>query len=253
MERSYTGAEALRAEIVAVMAQFPHWGVRKVWARLRQPSCGMRVSTRRVWKTMRMLRQARHEGGDKNEQSPTRVAVDESNSRWATDFTTAWTERDGRVTIVPTIDCGCRTVVSLAIIRSQSADDILASVEQALTREFGSPATVSGKLELRTDQGAQYTSQKCKILMDKWGINHTFAKRGNPTGNAVVERVIRTMKEECIWPKDWQTIEELREALNRWCREYNEERPHQSLKWSTPEQRRQENLAAAKAKEHNSP
>ena len=69
-------------------------------------------------------------------------------------------------------------------------------------------------------------------LMKDMGL--TFAPVGRPTGNSVTERVIRTMKEECIWLRDWNSIAELQAALDAWRIEYNERRPHQSLKWSTP-------------------
>ena len=55
---------------------------------------------------------------------------------------------------------------------------------------------------------------------------------------AVAERAIRTMKEECIWLQDWASLAELQDALDRWCTTYNEQRPHQSLKWRTPAEAR---------------
>jgi hypothetical protein len=36
--------------------------------------------------------------------------------------------------------------------------------------------------------------------------SQTFAPVGRPTGNAVAERTIRTMKEECVWLADWRGI-----------------------------------------------
>ena len=70
---------------------------------------------------------------------------------------------------------------------------------------------------------------------------------GRPTGNAVAERLIRTMKEECIWLRDWNSLAELRAALLVWLSEYNERRPHQSLAWSTPSERRAERLVEVRA------
>lgn len=241
----YTSLYCLKSGIMDIMLKYPQWGVRKVWALLRQPAYGMRVSTRRVWKLMRDLRQAFRNDNSESNQASKRVVVDDSNQRWATDFTKVWTKEDGQVTIVPTIDCGCRTLVAVEVVKSQTSESILASVDAALKKEFGDATNLRRALELRTDQGSQYVSQTCKDWAEKWNLNHTLAKKGTPTENAVVERVIRTMKEECIWPRDWNNAEELRQALNKWHQEYNEIRPHQALNWSTPKQRREENLARA--------
>ena len=45
----------------------------------------------------------------------------------------------------------------------------------------------------------------------------------------VVERFIRTMKEEVIWLRDWNTAAELREAITAWLVKYHTRRAHQSL------------------------
>ena len=45
---------------------------------------------------------------------------------------------------------------------------------------------------------------------------------------------MRTMKEECIWLRDWRSAAELRTALDAWMRHYNANRPHSSLDSLTP-------------------
>ena len=85
----------------------------------------------------------------------------------------------------------------------------------------------------------------CAALVEKWGLVHTFAPVGRPTGNAVAERVIRTMKEEVIWLRDWKNAAELREALLAWKVRYNTQRPHQALCWMTPAEYRSEKLGLA--------
>jgi putative transposase len=92
--------------------------------------------------------------------------------------------------------------------------------------------------------GSQYTGADCAALVVDWGIEHTYAPVGRPTGNAVVERVIRTLKEEGVWLRDWNDIDELRVAIDAWVRRYNERRPHQSLGWKTPAEYRAEHLGA---------
>ena len=68
---------------------------------------------------------------------------------------------------------------------------------------------------------------------------------GRPTGNAVAERTIGTMKQDRVWLADWRGIPQLREALAAWKRTFNEERPHQSLRWLTPAEYRAQRLGPA--------
>ncbi len=117
-----------------------------------------------------------------------------------------------------------------------------ASVETALVAAFGTPAAVPEGVELHSDHGPQYTGAGCAALVAHWDLTHTFAAVGRPTGNAVVERLIRPMKEEVVWVRDWESADELREALAAWMIRYNTTRPHQALDWQTPAERRAEKL-----------
>lgn len=234
--------DALLAGIRAVVAESPAWGVRKVWATLRDR--GLRAGRARIWALMRAhgLVLAR----DREPGDPPRghVVVPVPNRRLATDLTTIWTRRDGRVAVVPTIDCGCRSVLAVTVTIDQHAPTVLASVDLALEAAFGTPAAVPDGVELRTDHGPQYTGADCAALLARWGVAHTFAPVGRPTGNAVVERVIRTLKEELLWLKDWEDAAEVAAAVEIWRRKYNEARPHQALAWKTPSAWRAANLPA---------
>lgn len=240
----YTAVEVVLAGIRRVIDANPAWGVRKVWATLRAE--GMKVSRKRVWAIMHAHGLVLARDSEPGEPRRGHVAVPEPNRRLATDLTTTWTRRDGVVAIVPTIDCGCRSALALEVTKDQHGPAVLASVESALIVAFGSPENVPDGLELRTDHGPQYTGADCEeMVVDKWGLLHTYAPVGRPTGNAVVERFIRTMKEEVVWLRDWESADELRAALGAWVERYNEQRPHQSLAWKTPAAFRAQKLGAA--------
>ena len=243
----YTAAEVVLLRIREVLArpECAAWGVRKVWATLRRE--GLKVSRKRVHAIMRAhgLVLAR----DREPGEPVRghVAVPQPNRRLATDLTTVWTRRDGVVALVPTIDCGDRTAI-VEVTVDQHGPAVLASVEQKLVAAFGSPANVPEGVEVRTDHGPQYTGADCNALCKRWHVVHTFAPIGRPTGNAVVERFIRTLKEELIWLRDWQSADELRAAVATWLDHYHHHRPHQALNWQTPMERRAERLATPTAR-----
>jgi putative transposase len=244
VETRWATAEALERGIRAIVADNPAWGVRKVWATLRREPYDIRASRKRVWAMMKALGLTLPADGTRPVE-PRRgtVVVEEPNRRWSTDMTTVFTAEDGLVAVAPVLDCGCRSVLALGVTKSQDSAALLAPLCEALRKEFGDASGVPWGLELRTDHGPQYTGADCGALCEEWGVEHTFAPVGRPTGNAAGERVIKTMKEECIWLRDWRSLEELRKALAEWVERYNNCRPHQALGWQTPAERREERLA----------
>jgi transposase InsO family protein len=237
----HTTAEVVLVRIREVLARetATAWGVRKTWATLRRE--GLKVSRRRVHALMRAHGLVLARDSEPGEPTRGHVHVPDPNRRMATDLTTVWTRKDGVVALVPTIDCGDRTAV-IAVTTDQHGPAVLASVEAKLVAAFGSPDRVPDGVELRTDHGPQYTGADCAALCHRWHLHHTFAPVGRPTGNAVVERFIRTLKEELIWLRDWDSADELRTAIASWLTHYLERRPHQALNWQTPNERRAERL-----------
>ena len=55
-----------------------------------------------------------------------------------------------------------------------------------------------------------------------------------PDDNAYIERVIRTVKEEEIWPNVYDTTSEANSAIEAYVNYYNAERIHSALDYRTP-------------------
>jgi len=237
----------IKDAIKDIVKDHPAWGVRKVWATLRRPPYKHKIGQRRVWALMKSMGLCLPaERPERPSERRGRVAVEFPNRRIATDLTTVHTKEDGVVAVVPVIDCGCRSGLALVVTKAQTAPAVLGPVREALVAAFGSPEGVPDGVELLTDHGTQYTADDCAELCKEWHLEHLFAPVGRPTGNSVAERFIRTIKEECIWLRDWNSAAELQEHLTAWLRVYNEDRPHQSLKWQTPSERRAARLRLMK-------
>ena len=58
----------------------------------------------------------------------------------------------------------------------------------------------------------------------------------NPKGNADTERMMRTIKEECLWLTEWENLADVENKLTKWIEEYNAEYLHSTLGWKTPNQ-----------------
>ncbi len=56
----------------------------------------------------------------------------------------------------------------------------------------------------------------------------------SPEQNGMVERVIRTLKEQCVHRHRFETLQHASRVIGDWINFYNNSRPHQSLGMKTP-------------------
>ncbi|MBM3612395.1 MAG: transposase, partial [Alphaproteobacteria bacterium] len=56
-----------------------------------------------------------------------------------------------------------------------------------------------------------------------WGMTPSFAFVGQPETNGVVERFFRTLKEQIVHGRVYETIEDVREAVRAFIARYNAE------------------------------
>ena len=77
----------------------------------------------------------------------------------------------------------------------------------------------------------------------RFGLQPEYITPYSPEQNGAIERFMRTLKEECIWLNAFASFREAKSKIETWIEEYNTERPHQELGYSTPTEYR-EKLAA---------
>ncbi len=58
--------------------------------------------------------------------------------------------------------------------------------------------------------------------------------KGRALDNVFVERLWRSVKYECIYLYEWETVKEVRKGLAKYFNFYNYERPHQGIQGKTP-------------------
>ena len=57
--------------------------------------------------------------------------------------------------------------------------------------------------------------------------------------NGLLERLFRSLKEECVWQHRFDNVEGARQTITRWITWYNAGRPRQALPYQSPQQYRQ--------------
>lgn len=156
------------------------------------------------------------------------------DERWATDLCGVWGGREGWLTLALVIDCYTRQLLGWHLSRSGKASTATAALEQALITRFGVLGRVSKPFLLRSDNGLVFTSGNYTRLARSYGLKQEFITPHCPQQNGMVERVIRTLKEQCIHRHRFETQQHAMRVIADWIQFYNHRRPHQALGMKTP-------------------
>jgi putative transposase len=218
-------------------------GYRKLWARLRFK--GIRTSRRRVLRLMRehgLLAPQRMGAPHGSKAHDGRITTDRVDAMWGTDLTSVMTS-EGQATVFVAVDhCSAECV---GVHASHRADrfQALEPVRQAVRERFGAFAkNVASGLALRHDHGSQYVSHDFQAEIQFLGIGSSPAFVREPEGIGCAERFIRVLKENLLWVRRFNTVEELRLALQAFRRTYNRTWIIERHGYKTPAQVRADQL-----------
>jgi putative transposase len=215
---------ALTVAIRDILAASPFHGEghRKVWARLRH--AGMRTSLRRVLRLMREndLLAPTRVGSARGPRAHDGTIIPETvNTMWGTDLTATFTGEGQAAVFIAVDHCSAECVGIHAHARA-TRFEALEPIRQGVRHHFGGfAAAVAHGLKLRHDHGSQYMSDHFQKEIAFLGIESSPAFVRAPEGNGCAERFIRTLKENLLWIRTFETIEELRQALLAFRETYN--------------------------------
>jgi len=226
--------EYLLKRIKEIKGEHPFWGYRRVWAFLRYVD-GLIVNKKRVYRLMR-------EHNLTVKPNPRLIAMrvserpkprpDRPKQWWGIDMTKVMTYR-GWVYVVIVLDWYTKKIVGHYSGRQARTAEWLEALEKGINREF--PEGVRGHgLKLMSDNGSQPTSLSFMKACSNLEVEQVFTSYNNPKGNADTERMIRTMKEELFWLREWKGESELGKELDKWVDYYNRSYLHSAHGYRTP-------------------
>ena len=155
------------------------------------------------------------------------------NHVWGVDFKGWFRTRDGnRCDPLTASDLYSRFVLGCQALEAQKTHMVRPVFEQVF-KQYGLPAII------RVDNGSPFASQGSLGLtrLSMWwvqlGIRVEFIEPGHPEQNGIHERMHRTLKQDATCPPEANLSQQQR-RFNRWQREFNFDRPHESLAMRCP-------------------
>ncbi|MEW6171284.1 MAG: DDE-type integrase/transposase/recombinase, partial [Candidatus Omnitrophota bacterium] len=125
--------------------------------------------------------------------------------------------------LIIVLDWFTKEIIGYSLSLRSRTNDWLDALEQAVNNRFqqGIREYMKEQLFLISDNGCQPTSQRFMMSCSLLGIKQIFTTWCNPKGNSDTERVLRTIKEDAVWPYDWDNPFELENKLKQWIKEMN--------------------------------
>ena len=221
----------LTRRIISLAERFGRYGYRRVTALLRQE--GWRVNHKRVERIWRReglkvpKRQPKRGRLWLNDGSCIRLRPRYENHVWSYDFVADRTY-DGRpIRMLTVIDEYTRQCRAIAVERRLTSEDVL-DVLRDLFVEHGAPDYI------RSDNGPEFTAKVVRKWLRDVAVNTLFIEPGSPWENGYNESFNGKLRDEQLAREIYYTLAEAKVLIEKWRREYNEIRPHQSLGYRAP-------------------
>lgn len=228
-------AELIEA-VEGILMRWPFYGYRRILAQLKRQ--GMPIGERTVRAVLKWLGVSRQVGRVRIQTTdshhaharyPNRIRgldITAPDQVWVGDITYI---RLGRrfIYLAVILDACTRAVRGWSLGRS---------LEQHLTLEALNMALAKATpFIFHSDQGVQYASFAHTSLLLEAGVKISMSDKARPTQNGIVERFMRTVKEELVDYADYRDFDDAFDQLKHWLEvEYMTERVHSSLNYQTP-------------------
>ncbi len=234
-----SGCEDLRQKVQELCDEPRHrtFGHRRIRALLRK-RYDIRVNRKTVLRIMREKGLTRPKMWHRpwRPKRIEKVRATRKDECWQIDMTSLYLSSMIPLFLVVVIDCFTREIVGYTLDRRCRAKEWVAALRQGLEMRGIETKKQAKGLRVRSDNGAQPCSKAFVEYLASAGVPGEYTGYNAPDDNAYVERVIRTIKEEEIWPNLWDTASEAREAIDSYMKYYNEERIHSALDYATPKE-----------------
>lgn len=220
--------EALRARIVALAQRHRRYGSGMIYLKLRQ--AGEQVNHKRVERLYQLaklqVRRRRRKKIQPGDRQPLLRPV-AANDVWSMDFVFDRVASGRALKCLVVVDDATHEVVATVAEHSMGGDHLVRILDEICAGR-GKPGII------RTDNGPEFTGRAMLTWAYRMGVTLKLIEPGKPNQNAYVESLNGRLRDECLNEHWFTSLAHARFEIERWRREYNEERPKKALGGLTP-------------------
>ena len=152
-----------------------------------------------------------------------------ANDIWSLDFVADQLADGTRFRALTVVDVFAREALAIEVGQRLAGEHVVAVLNRLA-------AARRAPQYLFADNGSEFSGR----LLDLWAYHSKtlidFSRPGKPTDNCYVETFNGSLRDECLNVHWFETLEDAKATIEAWRRDYNESRPHMSLKDASPEE-----------------
>lgn len=218
----------LKEKILEVAKQRVRWGCPRIYQIVRRD--GFKDNYKRVERLYAEMDLSIRKRPKKKMRGHLRLVLPEPqkpNHIWSMDFVSESLFDQRRFRCFNIVDDFTRENILIHPDRSIKSEKIV-SIFNRLKITRGLPKMIV------CDNGPEFISQNLDIWAYQNKVELKFIQPGKPTQNAYIESFNGKFRDECLNQHWFLNLEEARYEIELWRKDYNENRPHSSLRYKTP-------------------
>ncbi|WP_274509793.1 IS3 family transposase [Xanthomonas campestris] len=218
----------LRERICALAHRHRRYGVGMIYLKLRQE--GRIVNYKRVERLYReqqlQVRRRKRKKVPIGERQPL-LRPSQANQVWSMDFVFDRTAEGRVIKCLVIVDDATHEAVAIEVERAISGHGVTRVLDR-LAHRRGLPKVI------RTDNGKEFCGKAMVAWAHARNVQLRLIQPGKPNQNAYVESFNGRLRDECLNEHWFPTLLHARTEIERWRREYNEDRPQESNRRHDP-------------------
>jgi putative transposase len=156
-----------------------------------------------------------------------RRRADGPNQVWCWDFVFDRTTAGSPLKWLSIIDEYTRECLALKVDRSITSEDVIDTLAELFARR-GVPAMI------RSDNGPEFVAEAIQRWLKHVDVQTLYIAPGHPWENGYAESFHSRLRDEFLATEVFESLGAAQALTNLWRTDYNEQRPHSSLGYTTP-------------------
>ena len=221
---------SLRARLKDLAAKRMRFGYRRLTAMLVRE--GIAANHKRVYRLyreeglamrIRQRRRVRWTGAVSG------AVATRANERWSIDFVSDCVSTGRVIRMLTVVDDCTRECPAIEVDTSLGGLRVRRVLDRIVS-ERGVPEAIV------LDNGPEFRGRALAAWSEERGVRLEFIQPGKPAQNAFAESFNGRLRDECLNANWFTSLSDARRKIETWRQDYNEQRPHSSLKYLPPQE-----------------